>query len=143
MALALFAPSDRVAIGPGVIALVVGIVTARGALRVWTVLDADGLHLRRSTTARSEIIEIVLFRGRDRRSDFLRTADGRRLDIVSALPSAAGRGLQLADETIELFCHLQHDLAHAMGWEPIPVRIDMGPGEESIAFDHPCDRCSE
>src|SRR6476620_7767462 len=79
--------SDRIAIVPGVIALGLGAVLLRFMIRIWTVMDADGWHGPDGLIARESIREIVLFRGADRRPDFLRTSDGERITITEALPA--------------------------------------------------------
>jgi hypothetical protein len=134
--------SDRIAVLPGLVAVGLGVLLLRSALRVWTVIDADGWHGRHGAVARECIDEIVLFRGSDRRSDFVRTTDGDRFGIAETLPAPFTGHARARAESIDLLCHMQHDAAHDLGWEPIPVRVDLGPGHASASFVHPCDRCA-
>jgi hypothetical protein len=142
IALVAWARSDRTFVVFGAVAAVLGFLLMWRTLRVWTVIDATGWHGPGGTIPREAIEEIVLFRGSGLPLDFIRTADGRRTPLNGLLPKPL-TGWRLAPpEAVDLLCHLQHDLSHELGWEPVPVRVNLGQGaSSSSSFRHECTRC--
>jgi hypothetical protein len=126
----------------GAVGIVLGLISLWRVLHVWTIIDASGWYGPHGSTAREAITEIVLFRGTDRRADFFRTSDGARIPIVAVMPAPWTLGAEVPPEATDLFCRLQHDVAHDLGWEPVPIRVDLGPGQARASFVHLCDGCT-
>lgn len=141
VALLTWARSDRMFYVFSAVAALLGALLMWRMLRVWTVIDASGWHEPNGVIPRPTIEEIVLFRGSGQPADFIRTSDGRRTPLTSLLPKPlTGRG-PAPLEAVDLLCRLQHDLSHELGWEPVPVRVDVGHGVPMSSFRHDCIRC--